>query len=199
MIALIDQANVLSLADYIQLKNFIVDECLCSHVETPWLTVRVRKDGNTGYLGYWTATYEQVGLDLRNLKATIVLNATYLLTLKQMKQTLAHEFGHHWTLGYMIESLEIPGWFSYRAPMEYYRMRGLTLGDFAKDYSQGWYRCDKEVLAEDYKYLFSPFTGKHRMKHLVGDPSAEVKARIWELGFAVRKNWEELLRERFDL
>jgi len=39
-------------------------------------------------------------------------------------------------LRHMLESLEIPGWFDYRAPMEYYRMRGLTLDDFAKDYSK---------------------------------------------------------------
>jgi len=46
----------------------------------------------------------------------IVLNATYLLTLEQMKKTLAHEFGHHWTLGYMLERLEIP--LENRAPLE---------------------------------------------------------------------------------
>lgn len=198
MINLVDEANVLSPDDYIKLKNFIVNKCLCTHVETPWLTVKVRKDGNTGYYGYWTTSYEQIGLNLRNLKATIVLNATYLLTIPQMKKTLAHEFGHHWTIGYMIENLEIPGWFDYRAPMDYYRMRGLNLKDFAKDYSKGWYRCDKEVLAEDYKHLFSPFAGEHRMKNLVGNPSAEVKARIWELGFALRKSWEEQLRKRFN-
>lgn len=200
MINLIDEAGVLSADEFYELKNFIIDKCLCTHVETPWLlNVKVRQDGSTGYSGYWTAQYEQIGLDIRNIQAVIVLNATYLLTLEQLKRTLAHEFGHHWTLGYMLESLEIPGWFDNRAPMEYYRMRGLTLDDFAKDYSKDWYHCDKEVLAEDYKYYFSPFTGEHRMKNLVGDPSSEVKSRIWEFGFAIRKSWEEQLRKRFSI
>jgi hypothetical protein len=198
MINLVDEANVLSPAEYIQLKNFIVNECLCTHVETPWLTVKIRKDGNSGYYGYWTTSYEVVGLDLKNLKATIVLNATYLLTLEQLKETLAHEFGHHWTIGYMIENMEIPGWFDHRAPMDYYRMRGLNLTDFAKDYSLEWDHCDKEILAEDYKYFYSPFK-EHRMKKLVGNPSEEVKARIWELGFALRKSWEEQLKKRFEI
>lgn len=196
MINLIDEAGVLSSKEFNQLKNFIVDKCLCTHVETPWLlSVKVRKDGPTGYYGYWSVRYEQIGLDIRNVQAVIVLNATYLLTMEQLQKTLAHEFGHHWTLGYMLERLEIP--FKNRAPVEYYRMRGLTLDDFAPDYSKGWYNCDKEVLAEDYKYFFSPFKGEHRMENLIGDPSVEVNTMIWDFGFARRRSWEEQLRKRF--
>ncbi len=196
MINLIDEAGVLSFEEYYKLKNFIVDKCLCTQVETPWLlNVKVRKDGFTGYYGYWSVRYEQIGLDIKNIQAVIVLNATYLLTLKQMQRTLAHEFGHHWTLGYMLEGLDIP--FKNRAPLDYYRMRGLTLDDFAPDYSKGWYHCDKEILAEDYKHFFSPFKNEHRMKNLVGDPSDEVNTRIWDFGFSRRKSWEEHLIEKF--
>lgn len=197
MIELIDEAGVLSSDEFYRLKNFVIDECLCTPMDTSWLkSVKVRKDGLTGYSGYWSVRYEQVGLDIRNIEAVIVLNASYLLTLNQMKKTLAHEFGHHWTLGHMLESLEKP--LSDRAPMEYYRMRGLNLQNFAPDYSQGWHRCDKEVLAEDYKYFFSPFKNQHRMKNLVGDPSDEVNARIWDFGFARWRSWEEQLRNRFN-
>jgi hypothetical protein len=196
MIELIDEAGVLTSDEFYQLKNFVIDECLCTPIDTSWLkSVKVRKDGQTGYKGYWSVRYEQVGLDIRNIEAVIVLNASYLLTLKQMKRTLAHEFGHHWTLGHMLESLEKP--LSERAPMEYYRMRGLNFQDFAPDYSKGWSHCDKEVLAEDYKYFFSPFKGEHRMKNMVGNPSDEVNARIWDFGFARWRSWEEQLRNRF--
>jgi hypothetical protein len=198
MINLIDEAGVLSTDDFNRLKNFIVDECLCTNMETPWLSsVKVKKDGNTGYLGYWSAQYDQIGLDIRNVQAVIVLNATYLTTVSQMEHTLAHEFGHHWTLGYMLENLEIP--WTDRAPLDYYRMRGLDLNSFAPDYSKDWYHCDKEVLAEDYKYFFSPYTGAHRMKNLVGNPSKEVKCKLFSLGFATWCNWEEQIRNRFDM
>jgi hypothetical protein len=61
-------------------------------------------------------------------------------------------------------------------------MRGLNPENFASDYSKDW-SCDKEVLAEDYKCFFSPFSGEHRMKNLVGNPSEEVKAKYltWAL------------------
>ncbi|WP_243684172.1 hypothetical protein [Methanosarcina barkeri] len=113
-----------------------------------------------------------------------------------MKKTLAHEFGHHWTLGYMIENFEQDIW-KERMPLDYYRMRGLDLDNFAPDYSKDWYHCDKEVLAEDYKYFYSPFDGEHRMKNLVGNPSEEIKAKIVDLGLGARRSWEELVRCRF--
>lgn len=198
MINLIDDTGWLSLAEFHRLKNFIVDHCLCTYVETPWLlNVRVRRDGMTGYYGYWSVAFDQIGLDIRNVQAVIVLNASYLLTMQQLERTLAHEFGHHWTIGYMLERLEMP--FTERTPREYYRMRGMTEQQYAPDYSLGWDHCDKEVLAEDYKYLFSPYTGQHRMEKELGNPSAEVKVRIWDFGFARRRSWEEQLRSRFGM
>jgi hypothetical protein len=198
MINLVDEAGALSADEFLELKNFIVDECLCTQVETPWLEhVKIRADGDTGYYGYWTAQWEEIGLDKRHMKAVIVLNATYLKTIEQMKRTLAHEFGHHWTMGYMLDALELAPWWENRAPLDYYRMRGLNLENFAPDYSKDWSHCDKEVLAEDYKYFFSPFSGEHRMKNLVGNPSEEVKAKILDMGLGSRRSWEELIRSRF--
>jgi hypothetical protein len=183
MINLIDEAGVLSAAEFTRLQNFIVDKCHCTREETSWLLhVKVRADGATGYKGYWTASFERVGADVKDLQAVIILNATYLLTVEQLERTLAHEFGHHWTLGYLMVKFETPSWFEDRAPYLYYRIRGLDPADFAADYSLGWSNCDKEVLAEDYKYRFSPYTGEHRMASAVGNPTTEVRDYLWSLG-----------------
>ena len=181
MINLVDEAGVLTPDELTRLRNFVVDQCHCTSHEAPWLLhVKVRKDGSTGYRGYWSVKYQQVGADIKNVQAVIILNATYLLTIEQLERTLAHEYGHHWTLGYLLDRLEKP--FADRAPMLYYRIRGMDPEDFAPDYSKGWIHCDKEVLAEDYKYRFSPYAGEHRMENLVGNPSTEVKDYIWSLG-----------------
>lgn len=180
---LIDEAGVLSDAEYDRLKGFIIDQCLCTTDELAKLqAVRVRDDGPAGYSGYWTARYVRDGADVKDVTAVIVLNAHYLLTVEQMERTLAHEFGHHWTLGYYMDRHEMIGWFNERAPWLYYRIRGLDPDSFAKDYSMGWSRCDKEVLAEDYKYRFSPYNDGHRMESLVGNPTTEVRDYVQALG-----------------
>ncbi len=182
-INLIDEAGVLSPADFDRLKGFIINNCLCTSEEIPWLKhVKVRNDGPSGYSGYWSGSYTRVGADVKDVTAVIILNAHYLLTVEQMEKTLAHEFGHHWTLCYYMVRHEMIGWFTEEAPWLYYRIRGLDPTQFAKDYSKGWSNCDKEVLAEDYKYLFSPYKGMHRMKLLVGNPTTEVNDYIRALG-----------------
>jgi hypothetical protein len=197
MIQLIDEANALSKEEFIELKNFIIDHCLCMHEDVYWLKwIKVRNDGSKGYLGYWSWSYEQIGLDIRNVQAVIVLNSFYLKTLDQFKRTLAHEYGHHWTLGNILSRMEL-GVEKERLPLDYYRKRGLSLNDIAPDYSKGWSCCDKEILAEDYKYYFTPYTNAHRMKSLVGDPSKEVKLYIWSLGTSSVKSWLEMLEAKF--
>jgi hypothetical protein len=183
MINVIDHTGTLSAAELARLKGFIVDKCLCTSQEAAWLqAVRVRDDGAKGYLGYWSASYTRVGADVRDFKAVIVLNAYYLKTVSQLERTLAHEYGHHWTLGYLMVKYETPSWFGDRAPYLYYRLRGLDPATFAADYSNGWHNCDKEVLAEDYKYRYSPYTGAHRMANQVGNPTTEIKDYLWFLG-----------------
>ena len=182
-IKLIDLAGVLSTSEFNRLKNFIINDCLCMTEDVNKLKqVLIRDDGASGYSGYWTAKYNRIGADIKDVVAVIVLNAYYLKTVEQMEKTLAHEYGHHWTLGYFMDRHEMIGWFNERAPWLYYRIRGLDPDKFAKDYSKGWSYCDKEVLAEDYKYFFSPYKGAHRMQNLVGNPTAEVKDYIRALG-----------------
>lgn len=182
-IKLIDSAGVLSPADFKRLKDFVINSCLCTSDEVAKLQhVMVRDDGNSGYSGYWSGKYTRVGADVRDVTAVIVLNSYYLKTVEQMERTLAHEFGHHWTLGYFMDRQEMIGWFDERAPWLYYKIRGLDPDKFAKDYSKGWSYCDKEVLAEDYKHLFSPYRGTHRMSDAVGNPITEVNDYIKSLG-----------------
>jgi hypothetical protein len=182
-IKLIDSAGALSTSEFERLESFITDNCLCSTEEISKLKhVKVRDDGASGYSGYWSAQYTMVGADVKDVTAVIILNSFYLKTVEQMERTLAHEFGHHWTLSYFMERHEMKGWFNESAPRLYYRIRGLDPASFAKDYSKGWSYCDKEVLAEDYKHLFSPHKGAHRMKSIVGNPITEVQDYIRALG-----------------
>jgi hypothetical protein len=183
---LIDEAGVLSQDELKRLKNFVIDHCVCSRMHIQRLKqVKVRDDGPAGYTGYWTTKYDRVGADVSNLEAVIILNAHYLKTVEQMEATLAHEFGHHWTIGLMMERLDMVGWFDERAPWGYYTMRGLDPNGYAKDYSIDWHHCDKEVLAEDYKHLFSPYKWQHRMQATLGNPTSEVADYIRWLG----KQW----------
>lgn len=182
-IKLIDEAKILSPYELERVKNFIIDKCLCTTQALKRLKhVKIRDDGNAGYSGYWSAKYKMKGADVTDVEAVIVLNAFYLKTPEQLEKTLAHEFGHHWTLGYYMDRYEMIGWFNEMAPRLYYRIRGLDPNQYAKDYSKGWSNCDKEVLAEDFKYLFSPYTGAHRMKTAVNNPMSEVKDYLWSLG-----------------
>ncbi len=82
MINLIDEADVLSSAEFDRLENFIIDECHCTSEELVWLlNIRVRDDGDENYLGYWSCRYTQVGADIRDVEAVIILNSYYLLTV----------------------------------------------------------------------------------------------------------------------
>lgn len=180
---LIDEASVLSPSEFKRLESFITDQCQCRWEEIKSLKhVKIRDDGNSGYSGYWTAKYRMEGADVKDVTAVIILNSFYLKTVEQMERTLAHEYGHHWTLYYSMDRYEMVGWFNEPAPRLYYRIRGLDPQKFAKDYTKGWSHCDKEVLAEDYKYLFSPYTGAHRMKNSVGNPITEVRDFIDNIG-----------------
>jgi hypothetical protein len=182
-IKLIDEAGVLSPEDFKRLKNFIIDQCLCSSEEIDKLQhVKVRNDGASGYYGYWSGKYTRSGADVKFEAGVIILNSYYLKTVEQLEKTLAHEFGHHWTLGYLMERQDMIGWFEEHAPWLYYKVRGLDPAKFAKDYSKGWEYCDKEVLAEDFKHLFSPYHGTHRMNPLVGNPTTEDRDYIRTLG-----------------
>lgn len=183
----IDATGVLSPTDVARLKCFIIDNCLCGAADLKMLRhVALRDDGPSGYASYWTVRYMFDGIDAGDIQAVIMLNAFYLKTMTRLEKALAHEFGHHWTLGYLMVRRELIGRFDGQAaPDRYYRIRGLNRETFAGDCGNGWAYCDKEVLAEDYKYFFSPYGGEHCMAHLLSPPTTEVGEFIRSLGEAL--------------
>jgi hypothetical protein len=79
-------------------------------------------------------------------------------------------------------------------PIDFYRARNLATiyADLDPFYAKGWEACDKEILAEDYRVLFTTSKEPHWMLAAHGPPPEFVKDWIWSL-FAPRShpgpNW----------
>jgi len=153
------------------LSDFVEQELrLSSPIELAWLDVIEIRDLRSNDNGYWVGNYDR---DRQTFTATIYLNSLVLGTIEQLKRTLAHEYGHHWTLSYLAvhHNLRI---YKERLPRTYYKIRGLseehcvyTPGQSKASY-EDWMRCDKEIIAEDYRVLFSPHP--HNQDHqMVGN------------------------------
>lgn len=171
----IDHTGYVALADQNELLRFVAQDLLSSIRDQTWLDViRIKDDGPSGDLGYWTATFQYQGNDIIGMMAVIVLNHFYLKTISQMKEVLAHEYGHHWTLSYYAANHDLDIW-NHRLSKKYYDLRGLSRTQYAHDYSKGWNICDKEVMAEDYRVLFSPapFNQNHRISNPVPAGTAQ--------------------------
>ncbi|NET56870.1 MAG: hypothetical protein F6K47_12115 [Symploca sp. SIO2E6] len=181
-----DETGKFSPADLDELRNFITNELLSTQEELEWLDVIRIRNLEFGPFGYWTARFHfnpDNPDEIDSIAAVIVLNYFYLKTLKQLKKTLAHEYGHHWTLTYLAVNQGIVDYMKQRIPVEYYQLRGLNEQDYAHDYSKGWCNCDKEVIAEDYRVLFapSPHNQEHRMVNQLDPPSDEIREYIRKL------------------
>lgn len=187
MTIVIDKTGMFAPADIKRLEHFIVGQCFSYLRDREWLKrVEIRDDGQTDYFGYWIARVKQLAHGRRELEALIVLNATYLKTVEALERTLAHEYGHNWSLGYLIDRELLTNMDRQRLPGVYYRIRHLNSGRFRPNDSKGWNRCDKEVLAEDYRCLMTPYHQPHRMLSTVGPPSAEVRIFLERIG---RLDW----------
>jgi hypothetical protein len=153
-----DRTGKLNQEDCEELATFIANQLLSDEVDIRLLdVVRIRNDGATNYFGYWTARFHYDPDDSSNIvamAAVIVLNHFYLKTIKSLMRTLAHEYGHHWTLSYLAINQGID--MSQQLPHEYYQLRLLKPENYSHDYSMGWNRCDREIIAEDYRVLFAP-------------------------------------------
>lgn len=183
MIPVLDYDGILTDPQKQQLGRFIIDKCRSRIEDIEWIkNIKLRNDGITGYLGYWTSRYRRVDNRKTDFTTVIVLNTAYLTTVEQMEQTLAHEYGHNWTLGYLTTQGRINSWDAHRSPWRYYRIRRMDSNNFCTDYNQGWQQCDKEVLAEDYRCLFTPFKDEHAMERAIGCPSTEVKDYLNRFG-----------------
>ena len=190
MIRVIDEAGVLSPDEKRQLSTFIIHKCRSTIKDTGWLRhIRVRSDDRSGYLGYWACHLIRDGAHIQHFESVIILNSWYLKTIESMEETLAHEYGHNWTLGHLLllERLQDENdIFACRAPWLYYRIRRMNPKQFSSNITKGWEYCDKEVLAEDYRCLFTKSKEPHYIVKLVGNPSTEVKDYIKNFSTDVR-------------
>ncbi len=153
-----DLSGTFSQEELTELENFVVNELHSTPTDIQFLDVIRINNGPIDYLGRWGGIleFDERLEELREVSLFIDLNSYYLKTIDQLKKTLAHEYGHHWTLLYyaLNYGLRVD---EEKLPYEYYEIRGLNYDDFYHDDSHGWERCDKEIIAEDYRILLSPF------------------------------------------
>lgn len=165
-----DFSNQYTLEELESLSDFVEQELrLSSPIELAWLDVIEIRDLGLDTNGDW---YGRSDDDRQTFKARIRLNYRVLGTIEQLQRTLAHEYGHHWTLSYLAvhHNLRI---YEERLPRTYYKIRGLSEEHCIYSPQQirtfeDWMRCDKEIIAEDYRVLFSPHP--HNQDHqMVGN------------------------------
>jgi hypothetical protein len=109
-------------------------------------------------------------------------NATIIIPAGQdedVAHALIHEYGHHldrsWTVAGFNEPNGTPVWWAARG------MAGLlSSGSVAYDYSLGWNRSTGEVFAEDYAWVYRPFS--YRIPWLSPPDDSLRAAMIAELG-----------------
>jgi hypothetical protein len=152
------------------LRNFVEREILSTETDRNRLEkIIIRELGDySDTYGYWEPAfvYQQDNPDIIvDIKAIIVLNASKLTTVESLKETLAHEYGHHWTLSYLAVNQQL-NIFEERLPNTYYKYRKLRKNYcvyHVKKCNQPslWHRCDKEIIAEDYRVLFTPYNQNH--------------------------------------
>lgn len=165
-----DFSNQYTLEELESLSDFVEQELrLSSPIELAWLDVIEIRDLGLDTNGDWYGRYDDDG---QTFKARIRLNSLVLGTIEQLQRTLAHEYGHHWTLSYLAvhHNLRI---YKERLPRTYYKIGGLSEEHCIYSPQQirtfeDWMRCDKEIIAEDYRVLFSPHP--HNQDHqMVGN------------------------------
>jgi hypothetical protein len=168
MIYVQDLTKSLSPSDQEELGNHVVLACYSTPVERRWLKhITVRNDGANDIAGYWSVsvTTDNATRIVRDISAFIVLNRYYLKDLDDLKDTLSHEYGHHVTLSYLMAARNIENAYASIDP----------------SYKNGWNNCDKEILAEDYRVLFTSSKSPHRMASKHQPPSEMVRDWIWHL------------------
>ena len=189
MVKISDLDGVLNEKDMLRLARFIVEHCYSTTEDIEWLTeIVLRNDGACKYAGYWECDYDID--DARNVvgfSARIFLNTGWLTAIEDMEETLAHEYGHHWTLGHLLTRGRLPSDDpDCPAPGLYCRLRRLDSTKFrgtdGDDSYDQWLLCDKEVMAEDYRHLLTERPNGHEMEPIIGLPSTEVREYFRTLG-----------------
>ncbi|MBC6418197.1 MAG: hypothetical protein GDA44_05075 [Prochloron sp. SP5CPC1] len=184
-----DKTKKLSQQDIKELEDFVINDLLSTERDIQWLQlIEIADLGQEAPFGYWQAIFHSDFQNQITPKTVIVLNSFWLKTLDDLKETLAHEYGHHWTLCYLVVNKGLKEPKKQRLPEEYYKLRGLKEQDYEPDDEfKGWYFCDKEIIAEDYRVLFapSPYNQEHQIathtRTGVELPSEKVKKYIRNL------------------
>lgn len=185
-----DETNSLSEADKAALVQHILVGCYSTPVDRAWLEKIVIEDkGITHYNAHWSAVLDvdPASDTVEDVHALIVLNRGMLPTREDMIDALSHEYGHHVTLSYLLTSRnlanDMTALVQTRLPVDYYRARNILASYQQLDphYGQGWDACDKEIMAEDYRVLFTTSKAPHRMATKHGPPAKFVRDWIWSL------------------
>jgi hypothetical protein len=144
------------------LQDFVEIHLLSSKESSGMLKEIVIVNEDEEWDGSWSAKRTELGI-----VCIIQLNIFFVddfLSLDEkiesLKTVLAHEHGHHWTLSHLMNNFSTFNYLRDRLPMEYYALRGLNKSQFSafyiNDSFEAWCRCDKEIIAEDYKFFFAP-------------------------------------------
>jgi hypothetical protein len=135
--------------------------------------IDLKDAGNTGWSGQWSGSYtvNAKGYIISSF-GWITLNTFYAkesIMLDYLKLVLSHEYGHHYTLYHKWVDWDLG--MSTRFPDSYYQVRPLAKESTITDCSIDWSRCDAEIAAEDYSYIYSGY-GYHAMSKTFGFPSS---------------------------
>ena len=143
-------------------------------------------------------SYYNFHVNLEQLETSEIENATSIM-IEDCKKTLAHEYGHHWTLSYLAVNHGID-YTRHQIPWKYYWLRKLNPLHHAHNYSKGWENCDQEIVAEDYRVLFAP--PPHNQEHEIvrrkngrfKNPGRSIEQYIRELAEFPFGIWDRLAR-----
>lgn len=173
----------LSNADLELLSTILPRECLCTtEILNKLHRIVVADFGPTEWHGLWEIIIEIADGQEAFKGAQILLNTFYAgfgsERIVNLVDSLCHEYGHHWTMCWAIEYVEQPLRKRYLLP--FYKARNISRNilhyDIGYTSYYDWLYCDKEVVAEDFKYFFTPCK-KHAMEYVseIGLPNIRLQ------------------------
>jgi hypothetical protein len=195
-IVLYDPQGHLTQAEQQRLSSYIPAECHYTREILSKLTrIFVFDWGATDWKGAWEAIYQVSLVDGEEIfnSGQILLNAQYFGVgpdrLREIEDTLCHEYAHHWTMCYHLD--RVYNGLQHRYVMLFYHYRNMPLNTLnchlpSVTYAE-WLRCDKEVVAEDFKVQFTPCKN-HAMVNTagIGKPPPALQdylGRLYRLGW----------------
>lgn len=177
---IIDDTNVFTSSHLQQLSDFVERDLLSTDVDRCMVSGIVVTHERSDYDGLWSCQINRNSQEeVTSVECLIFLNTFYSLSpsqdgqIEELKKVLAHEYGHHWTLSHLIRNHDF-NYLTDRMPPQYYQLRGLEETLYTAFYTDksesAWYKCDKEMIAEDYKFLFAPhpYNQPHRIVEEAG-------------------------------